>query len=92
MQPWDAHKHLLYALGNAATQLASLADEQAIAKAGVSRLKKAARLHAKISDVGISVKDGANRYQANWAAALDGFAKKHQSEFEYLMLVRKQGR
>jgi hypothetical protein len=86
---WQANKHLLFVLGNELTRFSIIGSARTSALAAVDHLRRSAELHRSIGNLGIDVKDNANRYQANWFRALTDILQERQADFDYLHLLGK---
>lgn len=84
---WDANKHLVYVLCNTIGELANEHDPRENGNQALSLLDSAVKLHAKIAESGLSLKDDTSAYQSNWHAAMQELLDKRSDEFDYLDLL-----
>lgn len=84
---WEANKHLVYLIGKTVAQIATKADARARANDASAILAHAVALHGTIAGSGLTLADGTNSYQANWAAAVNAVLKNSAADYDYLEML-----
>ncbi len=85
---WQANKHFVYVVSKTVSQIAATDDPRVNARAAVDLLQVAISLHGKIASTGMSLRDDANAYQANWRQGMMTVLENHARDYDYLELVR----
>lgn len=84
---WDAGKHLVSALAETYSELATLATARLSAAAAGPRLAAAVALYGQVRDGGLQLKDGAGAYQENWRLALADVLASRSADYDFLEIL-----
>ena len=84
---WEAGKHLVCVLAQAYDTLAASTDARAHANAAIQRLTAALDTHAKVKELGLTLADDTDAYQANWRLAIADLLSKRAADFDYLEML-----
>jgi len=84
---WEANKHLIYAIGQAITDISGNPDPRICAQQAIDRLSSATDLHGRIAATGLNLGDGTNIYQDAWIRALSRLLAEASNDYDYLSLL-----
>lgn len=84
---WDAGKHLVCVLATLFDQISGNTNARANALSAITRLDGVLALHAAVNAEGLTLRDDADCYQANWRLALVDLLAQRSADFDYLDLL-----
>jgi len=85
-KPSDSWRHLVYIVGDRATTVAAAGTPRACAAAACAVLDSAVALHADVKRE-VSLRDGADSYQAEWRDALNAVVASRRDDYDFFELL-----